>query len=529
MTRSDQEHTTIGRRRFLGGVGAGVAGTAGALFLKDVEALAERVEGPVVTAAPDPRFSRMFQLPAFANPSSTTVKNAMNDIGKLGGLLDARDPLNEGPVRLITNPELSPRNVDQLVANMTAGTTFVGQFLDHDVTFDNTSRLAVVTEPTQTPNTRDPRLDLDSVFGGGPSVSPQLYSSSDRAKFRIGFGGLFEDLPRNSNMSAIISDPRNDENLMIAGLHAAFLLAHNRTVDFRRANNLPGDTWFYSRRTIIHHWQWIVVNEFLPQIVGRSLVDDILRNGRRWYRFSNPTMPVEFQTGTYRMGHSLIRPSYRANLQGDPGGNPATGAPAFFGFIFDPAGQGQADPVDLRGGARARRRFIGWQTFFDFGGDQTQHVRPNKLLDTNISTPLFTLPLAAIPSGDAPISLPQRNLLRHLTWSLPSGQRIAASTGTPVLGSSHFPELRPYGLGLDASTPLWYYVLREASVFNNGVRLGPVGGRIIAETIIGLLQLDEFSYLNTGFRPTLPSQTSGTFKMTDLLRWARVDPASRGQ
>ncbi|HEV7450237.1 MAG TPA: peroxidase family protein [Pseudonocardiaceae bacterium] len=273
------------------------------------------------------------------------------------------------------------------------------QFLDHDITFDNTSRLGVVTEPARTPNTRDPRLDLDSVYGGGPSVSPQLYNSTDRAKFRIDSGGLFEDLPRNRDLTAIIAEPRNDENLMIDGLHAAFLLAHNRTVDFWRGNRLPGDPWSSSWRTIMHYWQWIVVNEFLPQIVGRPLVDDILRNGRRWYQFSKPTMPVEFQTGTYRFGHSLIRPSYRANLQGDPGGNPATGAPAFFGFIFDPAGEGQADPVDLRGGARAQRRFIGWQTFFDFGGDQTQHVRPNKLIDTSISTPLFRLPLAAIPAG----------------------------------------------------------------------------------------------------------------------------------
>lgn len=528
MSRSQESflHNKIGRRGFIGGVGAGVAG---ALVRTNVEAAAEEVEGPVVTSAPDPRFSRMFQLPAFADPRSTAVRNAMIDIGKPGGIMDAGDPLHEGPVRLITNPELSPRNVDQNVANMTAGTTFVGQFLDHDVTFDNTSRLGVVTEPTQTPNTRDPRLDLDSVFGGGPSESPQLYQSGDRAKFRIGSSGMFEDLPRNSDLSAIIADPRNDENLMLAGLHAAVLLAHNRTVDFRRANNLPGDVWFYSRRTIIHHWQWIVVNEFLPQIVGRSLVDDILRNGRRWYRFSNPTMPVEFQTGAYRFGHSLVRPSYRANLRGDPTGSPSTGAPAFFGFIFDPAGEGQADPVDLRGGSRAARRFIGWQTFFDFGGDQTQHVRPNKLIDTNISSALFRLPLATIPSRDAPIALPQRNLLRHLTWSLPSGQRIAAATGSPVLSSSNFTELRQYGLGLDASTPLWYYVLREASVLNAGVRLGPVGGRIIAETIIGMLQLDEFSYLNNGFRPTLPAQTAGTFKMTDLLRWAKVDPASRGQ
>lgn len=515
----------LSRRKFVGGVGAGVAG---ALVLSDIEARAEEVEGPVVTAAPDPRFSRMFNLPAFANPASSSVRNAMNDIGKLGGILDAKDPLHEGPIRLITNPELSPNNRDQVVSNQTAGTTFLGQFIDHDVTFDASSPLGVATEPTATTNTRDARLDLDTVFGGGPSVSPQLYSSSDRDKFIISSGGLFEDLPRNSSGQAIIGDPRNDENMMISGLHAAFLLAHNRTVDFRRSQGLNQDVWFLSRRTIIHHYQWIVVNEFLPQVCGASLVNDILRNGRRWYRFDRPTMPVEFQTGVFRMGHSMVRPSYRANLLGDR--DPTTGAPApFFGFVFDPAGENQSDPVDLRGRRRARRRFIGWQTFFDFGGDQTQHVRPNKRLDTSISTPLFRLPLQAIASGDPPISLSTRNLLRHMTWSLPSGQRIAAATGSPVLGSSNFPELRTYGLGLESSTPLWYYVLKEAAVLQDGLRLGPVGGRIVAETLIGLLQTDEFSYLNNGFRPSLPSQTPGTFKMTDLLRWARVDPASRGQ
>jgi len=522
------EHTArLGRRRFLGGIGAGAAGVASGIFLSDVEAAGAAVEGPVVTATPDSQFSRMFQLPAFANPRSTAVRDAMVELGKPGGLLDAKDPLHEGPIRLITNPELSPNNPDQSVANMTAGTTFVGQFLDHDVTFDSTSPLGVVTEPALTRNTRNPQLDLDTVYGGGPSVSPQLYTAADRAKFRVEHGGRFEDLPRNSDQTAIIGDRRNDENLMIAGLHVAFLKAHNRIVDLHRANRSPGDVWSLARRTLIQHWQWIVVHEFLPQIVGQALIDNIFRDGRKWYRFSRPSMPVEWQTGVFRFGHSLVRPSYRANLAGDrdAAGNPAP----FFAFVFDPAAENQADPADLRGRARAPRRFIGWQTFFDFGGDQTQHVRPNKLIETTLSTPLFHLPLQAIASGDAPTSLAQRNLLRHLTWSMPSGQRIAASTGSPVLGSSHFPELSSFGVGLDSSTPLWYYILREAAVFNQGQRLGPVGGRIVAETIIGLLQMDPGSYLNNGFRPSLPSQTAGTFKMTDMLRWAQVDPASRGQ
>ena len=154
MTRSSNESVGrrgIGRRRFLTGLGVGAAG---ALTLNKVEAHAEQVEGPVPNSTPDSRFSRMFQLPAFADPRSPAVRDAMIDIGKPGGLLDARDPLNQGPVRLITNPELSPRNLDQDVRNMTAGSTFIGQFLDHDVTFDNTSRLGVVAEPTQTPNSR---------------------------------------------------------------------------------------------------------------------------------------------------------------------------------------------------------------------------------------------------------------------------------------------------------------------------------------------------------------------------------------
>jgi hypothetical protein len=527
MAKSVHRHgarsPNLSRRRLLAAGGVGAAGAAGALTLGNVEALAAEVEGPVTLAAPDPRFSRMFNLPAFANPSSAAVRAAMTELGRPGGLMDARDPLQEGPVRLVTNPELSPNNRDQLIQNMTAGTTFVGQFLDHDITFDNSSPLGVVAEPTRTANVRDARLDLDSVYGGGPSVSPQLYSSSDRAKFRVESGGRFEDLPRTSDRTAIIADPRNDENLMISGLQVAFLLAHNRAVDLLRSQGEPGDVWFFARRMIIHHWQWIVVNEFLPQIVGRALVDDIFRNGLRWYRFANPTIPVEFQTGVYRFGHSMVRPSYRANRTGNADGS------AFFGFIFDPAGQGQSDPVDLRGRARARRRFIGWETFFDFGGEMTQHTRPNKRIDTNISTPLFNLPLQTITSGTPPTSLPQRNLLRHVTWSLPSGQRIAAATGSPVLSSSNFPELRQFGLGLEASTPLWYYVLREAAVLNDGVRLGPVGGRIVAETILGLLARDEFSYLNNNFRPTLPRQSSGTFRMTDLLRWARVDPFTRAE
>jgi hypothetical protein len=175
--------------------------------------------------------------------------------------------------------------------------------------------------------------------------------------------------------------------------------------------------------------------------------------------------------------------------------------------------------------ARAPRRFIGWQTFFDFGDGQ---VKPNKRIDTKISTPLFNLPLGAIASHDTPRALPQRNLLRHLTWSLPSGQSIAAAMRVTPLTDDDLSELQPYGF--QSSTPLWYYVLKEAEVVADGLHLGPVGGRIVAEVLIGLLQSDPASYLvqKPKWTPTLTSAGS-SLRMKDFLTFAGVDPASRGQ
>jgi hypothetical protein len=529
MTKSTNRKVSVSRRGFLAGVGLG----AGSLALRPAEAIASVITEAAggVATTPD-RFGRIFNLPPFADFKASSLRSALMAMGQPGGVIDARDPLGEGPIRLITNPELSPNNLDN--ATHTAGTTFLGQFLDHDMTFDETSPLGVVTAPETSPNSRTPALDLDSVYGRGPTADPQLYNPADRDKFRVESGGLFEDLPRNGT-TAVIADRRNDENLMLAGLHAAFLLFHNRVVDQLRAQGQT-NVFAAAQQLVRWHYQWIIVHEFLPQILGQALVDDILRNGRRVYRPApgQQFIPVEFQGAAYRFGHSMVRPSYRANLRGDPNGSAASGAPAFFGFIFDPAGQGQADPVDLRGGARAPRRFVGWQTFFDFGGDQTQHVRPNKRIDTRISSPLMNLPLATIPSQDPPTALSQRNLLRHITWSIPSGQAIAQALGIQPLWAERFPELQQFGHGLPSSTPLWYYVLKEAEVLAGGLRLAGVGARIVGEVFIGLLQLDPTSYLatNPSWVPTLARRggaPTGNFTMVDLLTFARVDPTSRGQ
>jgi hypothetical protein len=94
--------------------------------------------------------------------------------------------------------------------------------------------------------------------------------------------------------------------------------------------------------------------------------------------------------------------------------------------------------------------------------------------------------------------------------------------GVSALTAEQLSELAPFNM--DRSTPLWYYILKEAEVLENGLRLGPVGSRIVGEVFIGLLQADTGSFLvvDRNFQPTLPSATPGKFEITDLLNVAGV-------
>ena len=166
------------------------------MALSGVVGTAARAARSATVSTSPTTFGRIFPtLPAFA-PATDAVRAALTDLGKPGGLLDAKDDLSKGPVLLITDPSLSANNPNN--PTHTAGTTFFGQFIDHDITFDTTSKLGVTTDPAVSPNSRTPSLDLDSVYGEGPDDSPRLYDPADRDKLRIGLGGLFEDLPRDA-------------------------------------------------------------------------------------------------------------------------------------------------------------------------------------------------------------------------------------------------------------------------------------------------------------------------------------------
>jgi hypothetical protein len=232
--------------------------------------------------------------------------------------------------------------------------------------------------------------------------------------------------------------------------------------------------------------------------------------GRDVYNWRHgPFIPTEFSVGAYRFGHSQVRPSYRANFGKDDDHQ-------FFGLIFNDKLGRSEDPDDLRGGRRAARRFIDWQTFFDFGDKRS---RQNKLIDTKLSSVLFDL--IGMPAGE-PQSLAQLNLLRNLALKVPSGQNIAQAMCLDPLSPDDLDDLKPYAL--HTRTPLWFYILREAEKQADGKHLGQVGGRIVAEVMTGLLFGDRSSYVRQDprWKPTLPAASEGDFRMTDLLNFAGV-------
>lgn len=487
----------------------------------------------------DTSFTRMFpSLPPFA-PQTDEVRERARQLGAQGGLIDALDILTD-PIQSITNPGVfSPHNPDN--PNMKAGITFFGQFLDHDLTFEPRTALLKEpppTDPKTTTNFRTAAFDLDSVYGAGPDGSLQLYDvSSGDIKLRVEpipgselvsrHGAIRFDVPRDPNNSAILGDPRNDENVIISQLHVAFLRFHNAVTDRLRADpSLAGksaqEIFQLAQRQVRWHYQWIIVHEFLPLTIGSERVLALLqKKGISFFEVDekNPKIPIEFSVAAYRFGHSQIRPSYRLNF------GPTGGSPVFL-FIFDDTEDpNNPDPNDLRGGKRAPRRFVDWQTFFDFGDGNS---RNNKRIDSKVSSPVMLLPGSRGPAPGLPSdgvqSLPSRNLIRHVNFGLPSGQDIARKMGLPVLTAAQLDALAPFGM--QNSTPLWFYILKEAEFTETGLRLGPVGGGIVGEVFITLLKVDKSSYLaaQPNWTPTLPSTTPGDFRITDLLTFAGVVP-----
>jgi Animal haem peroxidase len=378
-----------------------------------------------------------------------------------------------------------------------AGWPFFGQFVAHDITADR-SELSGHADGTSLLNFRTPRANLECLYGAGPVGNPFLYRRDDPAKLLLGHNDAGEeaDLPRNAEGMALIGDPRNDSHLFMAQLHVAMLRLHNCLVDHLRAKGVAEREVFdRARREVSWHYQWVLVHDYLPTLVGGALVDEILTEGPRFYRVDgSPRIPLEFADGAFRYGHSQIRHDYVLN---------------------DLSGAVELFPDLLGFGPIPASRAVDWSLFFDAPG--LRPAQRAKRIDGQLARSLIELPVVLTGESEhqAYQSLAGRDLQRGHAYGLPSGEAVATAMGEEPIAVE---EIGLAEAGWDAETPLWYYVLRESDAREDGERLGPVGGRIVAEVLLGIIDGDPGSYRSAepGWKPRLPARGE-QFTLTDIL------------
>lgn len=398
-----------------------------------------------------------------------------------------------------------------------AAFTYLGQFVDHDLTArtdrnsPDTSIGNYLIEPLDPDavvanlrNGRRPQLDLDSVFGDGPGLvatgSPNATTTESQPLYeadltlrvfhapgRIDLPGR---VPSGSGATyknpALIGDMRNDENVNVSQLHASFLLFYNRIY----AGLGGSDVEKHIRARQLARWayQSVIVHDYLTQVCDNAIVADTLANGPRYF---GPTaghgkafMPLEFAVAGFRFGHSMIRPFYRLNnISGDVEVLQLLGT------------NGLSSNFDADDHQLISERIVDWSNFVGPGAQRARKI------DSKIAQGLFQLPF--IPDHQPLKNLAVRNLLRGYNLSIPHAQAVCSAFGVNPLNTDQLitgedPDIAAVLLNynFDKRTPLWYYVLREAAVQQNGNRLGEIGSRIVCETIIGMLKSDPNSYLN---------------------------------
>jgi hypothetical protein len=428
-----------------------------------------------------------------------------------------------------------------------AGFTYLGQFVDHDLTFDKTNvMLGENVSPADLLQGRSPSLDLDSLYGAGPTEpgSAKFYEG-DGLHLKVGktspIGGIPAmdgfDLPRGKGStiaerrSAVIPDPRNDENLAVAQTHLAFMRFHNRVVDSLPSSIPPAQRFRRARATVVRHYQWMLRTDYLPKICAPSVVNDVFANGRKVFEVGAnptdvPTMPIEFSVAAFRLGHSMIRATYNWNkIFDDDSGS--------LELLFEFSGLSGT----LGGSQRLPSNWIAdFRRLYDFAeaGRDNLVVSPGKFnvamrIDTSLANPLRRLPTFSRAEGD----LAFRNLTRAKMVTLATGQQMATflknnGVNLTKLTAAQIREGNN-GATLDdlttaqrtkvaQDTPLWFYLLREAELGQGKLR--GVGARIVAETFHRAMEGSVASIVrDPTWRPTLgPDQN--TFRMVDLLLFA---------
>jgi hypothetical protein len=429
----------------------------------------ERVDAPVSGG----RYRSLFEdLP----PLSVDEK-ALHELGRPGGPCD-----------------LAVDVTGRADSRVAAVWPFFGQFIAHDITADR-SPLVHRAERAKLRNARAPRANLEGLYGAGPVGMPYLYRKDDPAKLLLSPGG--SDVPRNQEGIALIGDPRNDVQLFTSQMSVAFIHLHNRLVDrLRDGGTAERDIFEEARRATTWHYQHVILREFLPGLIGAQLTAELLASGPQLYRIDgDPYIPFEFADAAYRYGHAQIRDRYQVNARFGP-------CPVF---------------PDLMGfGPVAPERTVDWTLQIDVEGHAP--AQRSKRIDSRLPGPLIALPTQV--SGSAPgtdyASLANRDLQRGQAVGLPSGEAVADRLAVPALSAEQV-GLAEYGW--TGETPLWFYILKEADVVHDGDRLGPLGGRIVGEVLVGIIDADPESFrsVDRDWTPTLPARRTGAFGLADIL------------
>ena len=541
-------------------------------------------------------FGRMFRtLPSasFEDSDLSLLADAMTADPEVVTQPDGT-PKKDDKGRLI--PKATPETEldDEENLGIPAGFTYLGQFIDHDITFDPASSLQRQNDPEALVDFRTPRLDLDNLYGRGPADQAYMYAP-DGVRFLLGTDltrngekTKAKDLPRIEHR-AIIGDKRNDENVIVSQLQGVFLQFHNAVAD-----RLPQKTLKFEdvQRLVRWHYQWVVIHDFLPKIVGEQTLHQVLPHLKnntsiykdkpdlRFFQWKNdPFMPIEFAAAAYRYGHSMVRPIYRLNQKlvgnDEQKARGVDGRQFIFGALRDESLNGFRDFPSIWA--------IDWRLFFEFDRklDDPKNLGPGRVqpsykIDSSLVNPLAFLPEFSVPEagnrGNFQMDkdghpktqenqigkLALRNLLRGKSMGLPSGQTVARKMDIEPIADADLKVGKANVDGLtgnkaladiserfEDNAPLWFYILAEAqhewaakaakdkkgsddAKNSIHVRLGPMGGRIVAEVLVGLILGDPFSFLSqwpgwsplmkrpSNFAP-LAADLKGKFGISDLI------------
>jgi len=391
-----------------------------------------------------------------------------------------------------------------------AGYSYLGQFIDHDLTLNPVDHFGPLVSGRPVNNLRTASFDLDCVYGRGPTDQPYLYQDdgrkllTGRALNQAGVPCAAHDHPRLKGR-AILGDKRNDENVLVSQMHGVFVAFHNKI-----AEDQPGASFEQLRQIVTLHYQWMILTDFLPKLIGTDVVARLLpgfgdggkvNRTKTQLTFANQLLagqiPLEFVDAAYRFGHSLIRPVYRLNTEMRGTEQELVANPAL-------SGRRQIFAASYYAGLNGFREFpaewaVDWKLYFEIdnkldhrtAAQGARRVQAAYKIDTSLTNPLAFLPEFStagnshamlrdkdgqpVARGGQVSNLAYRNLMRGVQSGLPSGQAVAQAMGlAPIdtkdlkVGKATLEGLKSnlsiadYGASFSQAAPLWFYILAEA-------------------------------------------------------------------